>query len=81
MKYKEGDKMYHNNRKTKEFNEIKIIGIKYVFDKRIGTTDTFTENQIDNLVAEGRLILTKDDYINEKIKALEDELGIKLERK
>ena len=78
MKYKEGDKMYYVNGRTKEVFDVEIIGIKYVFNRRIGQTDTFTEDQINTMIAEGKLSDTKESYIDKRISDLEKELGIKL---
>lgn len=81
MKYKKNDKLFYENNKTKEVSEVEIIDIKYVFNKRIGQTNMLTEEQIDEYVSEGKLSKTKEAYISKRIKDLEQELGIELERK
>lgn len=81
MKYKKNDKLFYENNKTKEVSEVEIIDIKYVFNKRIGQTNMLTEEQIDEYISEGKLSKTKEAYINKRIKDLEQELGIELERK
>ena len=81
MKYKKNDKLFYENNKTKEVSDVEIIDIKYVFNKRIGQTNMLTEEQIDEYISEGKLSKTKEAYINKRIKDLEQELGIELERK
>lgn len=79
--FKKGDKMYFIDRTTKEISDIEIVDIKYVFNRRIGSSDSLTEEQINAEIQKGRLSKTKDSYIDKRIKDLEKELGIKLELK
>lgn len=78
MKYKIGDKMFYVNKRTNETQEVEIIGVKYVFNKRISQSTVYTEDQIDNLIAEGKLLKDQKDYLNKKISDIEKEFGIKL---
>lgn len=77
-KPKVGKTYYRFNKKTKELEEYKIIGVKYVFDKKIGSKNTFTEDEIDWKIKDGEL---SDDFNSVKlkeIKKLEEQFGIKL---
>ena len=80
--YKKGDKMFFHNKRTNELSEVEITEVKYAFDKRIGgQTNLLTKEEIDEMMEDGRLSLTKESYIESRVKELEKELGIKLERR
>lgn len=81
MKYNKGKKMFYNNKRTGGLFDVEIIDVKYIFNRKIGQTDALTEEQIDEFIEQGKLSETKESYINKRIKDLESELGIKLERK
>lgn len=77
-KPKVGKTYYRYNKKIKVLEEYNIIGIKYVFDKKIGSRNTFTEEEIDWKIKDGEL---SDDFNSVKmkeIKKLEELFGIKL---
>ena len=75
-----GDEFTYISRQGKP-TIVKITGVKYQLDKRVANSTSMDEETIEDLIEEGTLMLGQQAYENARIKALEDELGIKLVRK
>ena len=73
-----GAKFYRENKKTKEIDELTIIDVQYIFNKKIGSRNNYTESEINSLIKDN--IITDDVNIlkNEAIKKIEEQFGIKL---
>ena len=73
-----GTKFYRENKKTKEIYELTIVDVQYIFNKKIGSRNNYTESEINNLIKDN--IITDDVNIlkNEAIKKIEEQFGIKL---
>ena len=73
-----GTKFYRENKKTKEIDELTIVDVQYIFNKKIGSRNNYTESEINNLIKDN--IITDDVNIlkNEAIKKIEEQFGIKL---
>ncbi len=73
-----GAKFYRENKKTKEIDELTIVDVQYIFNKKIGSRNNYTESEINNLIKDN--IITDDVNIlkNEAIKKIEEQFGIKL---
>lgn len=73
-----GAKFYRENKKTKEIDELTIVDVQYMFNKKIGSRNNYTESEINNLIKDN--IITDDVNIlkNEAIKKIEEQFGIKL---
>lgn len=73
-----GAKFYRENKKTKEIDELTIIDVQYIFNKKIGSRNNYTESEINDLIKDN--IITDDVNIlkNEAIKKIEEQFGIKL---
>lgn len=78
MKYNIGDSFYQYD-KYGFLIERKIVGFKYIIENNTdGKTTSFTEEQIDNYLEEGKFsreAISKEDF---EIAALEKKYGIKL---
>ena len=73
-----GTKFYRENKKTKEIDELTIVDVQYIFNKKIGSRNNYTESEINSLIKDN--IITDDVNIlkNEAIKKIEEQFGIKL---
>ena len=73
-----GAKFYRENKKTKEIDELTIVDVQYIFNKKIGSRNNYTESEINNLIKDN--IITDDVNIlkYEAIKKIEEQFGIKL---
>ncbi len=79
LKYNIGDEFTYVNRQGKP-TIVKIIGVKYQLDKRVANSTSMSEETIEDLIDEGTLLLGQEAYEDARIKALEEELGIKLKK-
>lgn len=78
MKYQKGQKLYKNNRKTGELDEITIIDVLYKFDKPVKSTYNYNEEALDSLINTGYLSDNVDLVKLEAIKKIEQQFNIKL---
>lgn len=74
-----GKKFYRENKKTKEIEVLEIIGIQYIFNKKIGSRANYTEQEIQDLMEQG--LITDDENVlkQEAIRKIEEQFGIKLQ--
>ena len=55
-----------------------IIDIQYVFDRKIGSKSNFTNEEIEDLMAQGTIKSNADDVLQEAIEKLENQFKVKL---
>lgn len=74
-----GKKFYRENKKTKEIEVLEVIGIQYIFNKKIGSRANYTEQEIQDLMEQG--LITDDENVlkQEAIRKIEEQFGIKLQ--
>ena len=72
-------KFYRENKKTKEIEVLEVIGIQYIFNKKIGSRANYTEQEIQDLMEQG--LITDDENVlkQEAIRKIEEQFGIKLQ--
>ena len=72
-------KFYRENKKTKEIEVLEVIGIQYIFNKKIGSRANYTEQEIQDLMEQG--LITDDGNVlkQEAIRKIEEQFGIKLQ--
>lgn len=73
-----GKDYFRFNKKTNEIDKYSIVGVKYVFDRKINNKDAYYDIEIFDMVEREELI---DDYEiakQKEIERLEEKFGIKL---
>ena len=75
--YNIGDIFYKKNRNN-ELEKIQITDIMYKFDKRIGSCNQLNCEQINNLVNDEKLYVSKEQAKQTEIQKLEEKYGITL---
>lgn len=78
MELKKGTKLYRLNKKTNDIETLSIIDIQYVFDRKIGSKSNFTNEEIEDLMAQGTIKSNADDVLQEAIEKLENQFKVKL---
>lgn len=78
MKYKKGQKLYRNNKKTGEIEELEIIDILYVLNRPVKSKYNYNEEELDSLVKDETLLDNIDNAKLQAIKRIEEQFGIKL---
>lgn len=78
MKYKKGQKLYRNNKKTGEIEELEIIDILYVLNRSVKSKYNYNEEELDSLVKDETLLDNIDNAKLQAIKRIEEQFGIKL---
>ena len=73
-----GTKFYRENKKTKEIDELTIVDVQYIFNKKIGSRNNYTESEINNLIKDNTITDDVNILKNEAIKKIEEQFGIKL---
>ena len=73
MELKKGTKLYRLNKKTNDIETLSIIDIQYVFDRKIGSKSNFTNEEIEDLMAQGTIKSNADDVLQEAIEKLENQ--------
>lgn len=73
-----GTKFYRENKKTKEIDELIIVDVQYIFNKKIGSRNNYTESEINNLIKDNTITDDVNILKNEAIKKIEEQFGIKL---
>lgn len=73
-----GQKYFRFNKKTKELEDLEIIDIKYVFNKKIGSKTNYTQCEIEDLIKNGEITDKVNALKEEAIANLEEQFGIKL---
>lgn len=73
-----GQKYFRFNKKTKELEDLEIVDIQYVFNRRIGSRSNFTQEEIENFIADGTITDEVDALKEKAIAQLEEQFGIKL---
>lgn len=74
-----GKKFYRENKKTKEIEDLTIIGIQYIFNKKIGSRANYTEQEIQDLMEQGLITDDENTLKQEAIRKIEEQFGIKLQ--
>lgn len=78
MKYKKGQKLYRNNKKTGEIEELEIIDILYVLNRSVKSKYNYNEEELDSLIKDETLLDNIDNAKLQAIKRIEEQFGIKL---
>ena len=73
-----GTKFYRENKKTKEIDELTIVDVQYIFNKKIGSRNNYTESEINNLIKDNTITDDVNILKNEAIKKIEEQFNIKL---
>ena len=73
-----GTKFYRENKKTKENDELTIVDVQYIFNKKIGSRNNYTESEINNLIKDNTITDDVNILKNEAIKKIEEQFNIKL---
>lgn len=73
-----GTKFYRENKKTKEIDELIIVDVQYIFNKKISSRNNYTESEINNLIKDNTITDDVNILKNEAIKKIEEQFGIKL---
>lgn len=75
---KVGKVYYRFNKKTKEIENLTIVDIQYVFDRKIGSRANFTKHEIEELISNETITDNSDVLKRAAIEKIEKQFGIKL---
>lgn len=74
-----GKTFYRLNKKTREVEELKIVDVQYVFNKKIGSRANYTESEIKELIEENNIITDDIEVLKRAaIEKIEKQFNIKL---
>lgn len=78
MKYQVGQRLYRNNKKSGELEELEIVDILYVLSRSVKSKYNYNEKDLNQLI-ENKVILDDiEGAKQEAIRQLEEQFGIKL---
>lgn len=78
MKYQVGQKLYRNNKKSGELEELEIIDILYVLSRSVKSKYNHNEEELNSLIKDEVLLDNIDNAKLQAIKRIEEQFGIKL---
>jgi len=78
MKFKKGQILFRNNKKTGEIEQIEIVDVLYKLNKSVSSNYNHNEDSLNNLIKQGVIYDDIEKTKLEAIRKLEEQFNIKL---